>query len=264
VDTAPVDVAPLDAAIVRPGPAPVLAETPPVFAAEPAHPVLQAPPRNDVAAALLAPPPAFPPAEETPTLPASTDAVPLPRPAPPGAAAKPVAQARRPERPAKPSKPAAAAKKPVSSATEAAPRKSAKAKAAPALRSATQPKGKAAAKPAMAGGAQGGGGSGARAAAGPGVEAAYAKKLFSHLARRQRYPAAAERARVTGTVRLSIAIDRSGGLAAARVAKGSGHAVLDAEALATARRASPYPKPPEGVGGKTYGFAVTLRFDRKR
>ena len=190
------------------------------------------------------------------------DTVPLPRPAPPEIAkAKPATDAR-PAKPAARQKPTetGAAKKPA--VAEVAPKKPAK--AAPAAKAATEGKKQAAAKPSKAGGAQGAGGSAARAAAGPGVEAAYARKLFSHLARRQRYPAAAERARVTGTVRLSIAIDRTGALASARIAKGSGSALLDQEALATARRASPYPKPPEGVGGRTYGFAVTLRFDRKR
>jgi protein TonB len=46
------------------------------------------------------------------------------------------------------------------------------------------------------------------------------------------------------------------------VTGGSGHAVLDEEALATARGAAPYPAPPDGVGGKTYAFSVTLRFSR--
>ena len=60
--------------------------------------------------------------------------------------------------------------------------------------------------------------------------------------------------------KLAVTIDRSGRLAGARIAGSSGHAVLDEEALAAARRAAPYPRPPQGVGGATVAIAVTLRF----
>ncbi len=110
--------------------------------------------------------------------------------------------------------------------------------------------------------AEAGSGAAASAGASAGVEAAYGRKLLSHVERRKRYPAAARAAKATGAVRLSVSIDRAGQLRSVRVTKGSGHAVLDEEALATARRASPYPAPPDGVGGKTFAFSVTLRFSR--
>jgi len=123
---------------------------------------------------------------------------------------------------------------------------------------------KAAAKPAAKKSAKAEAGPGAAASAGAsaGVEAAYGRKLLSHVERRKRYPAAARAANATGAVKLSVTIDRAGQLRSARVTKGSGHAVLDDEALATARRAAPYPAPPDGVGGKTFAFSVTLRFSR--
>ncbi|RST86854.1 energy transducer TonB, partial [Aquibium carbonis] len=105
-------------------------------------------------------------------------------------------------------------------------------------------------------------GSQASAAAAPGVAARYGRALLSHVERHKRYPAAARSAGISGATRLSITIDRTGGLAGARVSAGSGHRILDDEALAVARRAAPYPRPPDGVGGSTFSFAVTLRFAR--
>lgn len=88
------------------------------------------------------------------------------------------------------------------------------------------------------------------------ARAAYSAKLLSHVRRFQRHPGAA------GTARLSVTIGRDGGLRGVLLAGGSGNATLDAEALATARRAAPYPRPPEGIGGATLSFAVSIRFAR--
>lgn len=93
-----------------------------------------------------------------------------------------------------------------------------------------------------------------------GEKAAYARRLVSHVERYKRYPRAAARRNIAGAAGVSITIDRQGRLAGARLSKSSGHAVLDEEALAVARRAAPYPAPPEGAGGQTLTFSVTLRF----
>lgn len=129
------------------------------------------------------------------------------------------------------------------------------AKAAPTAKQTTsaQPKTAARSQPAQAGRTGG---------ATAGEKAAYARRLMRHVERYKRYPKAAERQGITGAAGLSITIDRAGALAGARLARGSGHAILDDEALAVARRAAPYPRPPEGVGGGTVSFAVTLRFSR--
>jgi len=95
-----------------------------------------------------------------------------------------------------------------------------------------------------------------------GAEASFARRLLAHVERHKRYPPEAARRGITGAARLSITIDRSGRLSGARITARSGHAVLDEAALAVARRAAPYPRPPEGVGGATISFAVTLRFSR--
>ncbi|KFB09642.1 energy transducer TonB [Nitratireductor basaltis] len=98
--------------------------------------------------------------------------------------------------------------------------------------------------------------------ASPAAKASYSHKLLRHVERRKRYPRQAASQRISGATRLSITINRSGGLVAARVSGSSGHRILDDAALSTARRAAPYPRPPEGVGGSTISFSVTLRYKR--
>lgn len=92
------------------------------------------------------------------------------------------------------------------------------------------------------------------------AKAAYGAKLLSHVQRFKRYPAAA--AGATGVARLAVTIGRDGSLRSARVVSGSGNAALDAEARATASRAAPYPRPPDGVGGATLTFSVALKFTK--
>lgn len=102
----------------------------------------------------------------------------------------------------------------------------------------------------------------AKGGASAGAAAKYGQRLLSHVERHKRYPQAAARQKITGATKLAITIDRSGQLAGAKVAVGSGHTILDEEAVAVARRAAPYPRPPDGVGGGTISFSVTLRFKR--
>lgn len=187
-------------------------------------------------------------------LPETVDRLPEPRPAPETTMAA-IA------RPAAPATPKPASTTAPARVAEAAPaRREARADKAPAKAAASAPTGRnadgATRAPAASAGSQ------ARAAAAPGAEAKYGRKLLSHVERHKRYPAAARSAGISGATRLSITIDRTGGLAGARVSAGSGHKILDQEALAVARRAAPYPRPPEGVGGRTFSFAVTLRFAR--
>lgn len=105
-------------------------------------------------------------------------------------------------------------------------------------------------------------GSTAGASISAGARNAYFRKLLGHVQHYKTYPAAAERAGMTGAALVSITIDRSGRLVKARVLRGSGHAILDNEALSVAGRAAPFPAPPDGVGSSTFSFSVTLRFSR--
>jgi protein TonB len=105
-------------------------------------------------------------------------------------------------------------------------------------------------------------GSTAHASLSAGERNAYFRRLLGHVQRYKTYPEAAERAGITGATLVSITIDRSGKLVRARVLRGSGHALLDKEALSVARRAAPFPAPPDGIGSSTFSFSVTLRFRR--
>ena len=104
-------------------------------------------------------------------------------------------------------------------------------------------------------------GSVASAAASSGDREAYGRKVNSHVQRYKRYPDAAARGGMKGAVKVSISIGGSGNLASARVTASSGYPVLDGEALATVRRAAPYPKPPAAFGG-TARFSLTLRYSK--
>ncbi|WEX11284.1 TonB family protein [Chelativorans sp. AA-79] len=88
---------------------------------------------------------------------------------------------------------------------------------------------------------------------------AYARRLNRHVRRHQNYPPEARG--ISGTVRLAITLDSRGRFRGAKVSGSSGHAVFDREALATAHRAQPYPRPPEGYTGGTN--MVSLVFKRR-
>ncbi len=105
-----------------------------------------------------------------------------------------------------------------------------------------------------AGGRQGG--------ATAGEVASYKRKLLSHVQRHKRYPPAVRDAHLTGATKLAITIDRAGGFVGVRVVSSSGQGVIDDAARDVARAAAPYPAPPDGVGGRTVTFSVTLRYSR--
>jgi TonB family protein len=98
-------------------------------------------------------------------------------------------------------------------------------------------------------------------AASSGDRESYGRKVNSHVQRYKRYPDAAARSGMKGSVKVSISIGGSGTLAAARVTASSGYPALDGEALATVRRAAPYPRPPAAFGG-TARLSLTLRYSK--
>lgn len=63
-----------------------------------------------------------------------------------------------------------------------------------------------------------------------------------------------------GKVGLRLTITRSGGLAAAFVARSSGNPVLDRLALRAAKTAGPFPAAPAGLSGASFGFALAVAF----
>ncbi len=89
--------------------------------------------------------------------------------------------------------------------------------------------------------------------------ASWRSMMMSHLNRHKRMPTGGTR----GTATVAFTIDRSGRVVSARLASSSGDAVLDQEAVATVRRASPVPAPPANIGGRGGGnilLAVPIRF----
>jgi len=88
----------------------------------------------------------------------------------------------------------------------------------------------------------------------------YSGRVLSHLQRRKRYPRAAARKKLTGSVRLRFTIGRNGRVSAARITRSSGHQVFDQEVLAMVRRANPFPSIPAGFNKSSMSFSVTIRF----
>jgi protein TonB len=76
---------------------------------------------------------------------------------------------------------------------------------------------------------------------------AYRGVVFSRIAEEKRYPEAARERAPHGVAIVSFSIGASGQLAGASLVQSAGDPILDAEALATVRRASPFPPPPPGA-----------------
>lgn len=82
--------------------------------------------------------------------------------------------------------------------------------------------------------------------------------LLAHLNRFKRFPGGAN----PGTVQVAFSIDRAGRVLSARLVSGSGDAILDEEAVAMIRRASPVPAPPDGLGSGSIALSVPVKFSR--
>lgn len=80
------------------------------------------------------------------------------------------------------------------------------------------------------------------------------------LRRALRYPKKARSRKIRGTTVVRFSVTGSGGIANLRVARGSGSKVLDDAALATVRRAAPFPRIPAEARRKSWVFTVPLEF----
>ena len=92
------------------------------------------------------------------------------------------------------------------------------------------------------------------------AKAEYGSLIVAHLNRNKNYPSGARSRREEGTVMLSFTLDRNGRLLSGRVAKGSGFAELDQEALDMLRRAQPFPTPPADLTSATFPFSAPMRY----
>ena len=88
----------------------------------------------------------------------------------------------------------------------------------------------------------------------------FSNTLLRHIAKFQRYPKAAERQRLQGTVHAIFSVSRDGKVLGAWIKTSSGQAVLDQAAIDTIRRAQPMPSIPPALPGEMK-IEVALGFD---
>lgn len=75
----------------------------------------------------------------------------------------------------------------------------------------------------------------------------YAAEVIATIAEAKRYPTPSRARREEGTARVAFILDRDGSVSGEMLVMSSGHDELDTEALATVRRAAPYPQVPAEV-----------------
>ena len=84
------------------------------------------------------------------------------------------------------------------------------------------------------------------------------------LERKKRYPAAAHARRDQAVAKVSFTMDRQGHLIESHIARSSGVADLEEEALALLQRAQPFPPlPGDRVNGEQINLSVPIRFKLK-
>jgi len=91
-------------------------------------------------------------------------------------------------------------------------------------------------------------------------EETWKSRIAAHLQRHKRYPYAAAQRGEKGIVELTFSVDREGHVISARIRHGSGHPLLDSEAMAMIHRAQPLPRPPRDVAGNEFLFTQMVRF----
>lgn len=87
--------------------------------------------------------------------------------------------------------------------------------------------------------------------------ASWKGELMAQLNRHKRYPAGTSN---NGTATVAFSINRSGEVTSARLAHSSGDSALDQEAVSLPKRASPLPKPPDGMSSGVIALTVPIRF----
>jgi protein TonB len=90
----------------------------------------------------------------------------------------------------------------------------------------------------------------------------YNGKVLVRLRRAKRYPSQARREHLQGTVTVRFTVARNGAVSGIRLARSSGHTLLDQAALDMVHRASPMPKVPDDIRGSRLSFTVPVRFSR--
>ncbi|HEY1736393.1 MAG TPA: TonB family protein, partial [Methylovirgula sp.] len=88
----------------------------------------------------------------------------------------------------------------------------------------------------------------------------YLCTLFGLIMRQQHYPEVARAAHIEGTVVVAFWVDERGDLVHQALYRTSGHQILDDEAIASIRRAAPFPPPPPNI---PHGFIASMEFPPK-
>ncbi|MEQ6333770.1 energy transducer TonB [Sphingobium sp. MK2] len=94
----------------------------------------------------------------------------------------------------------------------------------------------------------------------PGTSRSYAARVRSWLYAHKIYPRRARMRREEGQVQVRFVLDRAGMLLEGAVVQGSGNIILDEEAEAMLRRASPYPRVPAELPGERIEFTAPIIF----
>jgi protein TonB len=95
------------------------------------------------------------------------------------------------------------------------------------------------------------------------LQASWQRGLIGKLNRFKRYPDAASRRGVKGVTVVRFKVDRSGQVIASEVVKSSGSELLDDEALALLKRASPLPTPPGAIAEEMLDNVLPIYFGMK-
>lgn len=112
-------------------------------------------------------------------------------------------------------------------------------------------------------GGQGGGGQGGAglsAAEVRGLQRGYYDSLNALMRRAREYPRAARRQGLEGVVLVELVVDSAGRLVSAKVARSSGHEVLDAAALADVRRLEQLPEPPRALNRRSLKLHIPFEY----
>ncbi|MBO1324661.1 TonB family protein [Acetobacter sp. TBRC 12305] len=107
----------------------------------------------------------------------------------------------------------------------------------------------------------------AQAAPAPGASSSHSQEtmtwqgaLLARLEKFKRYPAAAQAEHQEGAPTVTFSMDRRGHVLWVRLKGGSGHALLDQEAVSLPSRADPLPAPPDDVKGDPIILSVPVEF----
>lgn len=89
------------------------------------------------------------------------------------------------------------------------------------------------------------------------------KGLLDRLQRYKRYPEEANRRGIKGVAVVRFRVDRSGQVVSSQVLQSSGSPILDEEALALVKRASPFPLPPDSITDAYLANDIPIWFGMK-